>query len=126
MADQVQQDPQTGQQVAGVRVLGYLIQDGKTIYALLGAWPPRPILPPTFPQFTRTMEGFQRLTDRRQAQPPARARPHPHCQSRRSTLAQTLAANGVPEKRLEELAILNGMQLSDKLGRGMLFKVVGK
>jgi hypothetical protein len=37
-----------------------------------------------------------------------------------------LAANGVPSKRYEEIAILNGMQTNDRLSKGMLYKVVGK
>jgi predicted Zn-dependent protease len=43
-----------------------------------------------------------------------------------TTLSAALTANGVPSKRLEEEAILNGMQLSDRLSAGQLFKVVGK
>ena len=42
------------------------------------------------------------------------------------TLASALAAAGVPSKRYEELAILNGMQTTDKLPKGMLYKVIGK
>ncbi|OWP64531.1 peptidase M48 [Hymenobacter amundsenii] len=121
---QVQQDPQTGQQVAGVQVLTYLIQDGKTIYALLGASSPQDFAA-YVPVFTRTMEGFQRLTD---ASKLNRQPEHVRIRTAKAgqTLAQNLAANGIPEKRYEEMAILNGMELSDKLGRGMLFKVVGK
>ena len=124
VADQVQQDQQTGQQVAGVRVLSYLIQDGKTIYALIGAAAPADFAGYA-PVFTSTMEGFQRLTaaDKLNRQPE-----HVRIRTAKAgqTLAQNLTANGVPTKRHEEMAILNGMQLTDKLGRGMLFKVVGK
>ncbi|NVO30133.1 M48 family metalloprotease [Hymenobacter lapidiphilus] len=121
---QVQQDQQTGQQQTGMQVLSYVIQDGKTIYALLGASAPQDFAAYS-PVFTRTMEGFRRLTaaDKLNRQPE-------HLRIRTTTTSQTLAqalsANGVPTKRHEEMAILNGMQLSDKLGRGMLFKVVGK
>ena len=124
VGDQVQQDPQTGQQVAGVRVLSYLIQDGTTIYALLGASAPQDFASYA-PLFTRTMEGFRRLTD---ASKLNRQPEHVRIRTAKAgqTLAQNLKANGVPEKRFEEMAILNGMQLSDKLGRGLLFKVVGQ
>jgi hypothetical protein len=32
----------------------------------------------------------------------------------------------MPSKRYEEMAILNGMKTTDKLSKGMLYKVVGK
>ena len=124
VGNQVQQDPQTGQQVSGVQVLAYLIQDGKTIYALLGAAAPTDFAAYA-PTFTRTMEGFRRLTDasklRRQ---PERVR----IKTARAgqTLAQALKTNGIPTSRHEEMAILNGMQTSDRLDKGMLYKVVGK
>ena len=124
VANQVQQNQQTGQQVAGVRVLSYLIQDGKTMYALIGAAAPQDFAAYA-PVFTSTMEGFQRLT---KASKLNRQPEHVRIRTAQAgrTLAQNLAANGVPEKRYEEMAILNGMQLSDKLDRKMLFKVVGK
>ncbi|WP_190242701.1 M48 family metalloprotease [Hymenobacter lapidiphilus] len=121
---QVQQDQQTGQQQTGMQVLSYIIQDGKTLYVLLGGTSPQDFAAYA-PVFTRTMEGFQRLTsaDKLNRQPE-----HLRIRTTKTsqTLAQALSANGVPTKRHEEMAILNGMQLSDKLGRGMLFKVVGK
>ena len=42
------------------------------------------------------------------------------------TLAQALSAAGVPTQRHEELAILNGMQRTDRLSKGTLYKVVGR
>jgi hypothetical protein len=41
------------------------------------------------------------------------------------TLAQFLRQQNVPEARLEEYAILNGLTLSDQVSAGMLIKVVG-
>ena len=124
VGNQVQQDPQTGQQVSGVQVLAYLIQDGKTIYALLGAAAPTDFAAYA-PTFTRTMEGFRRLTDASKLKrQPERVR----IKTARTgqTLAKALAANGIPASRYEEMAILNGMQTSDRLDKGMLYKVVGK
>ncbi|SDX40446.1 M48 family metalloprotease [Hymenobacter psychrophilus] len=121
---QVQQDQQTGQQQTGMQVLSYIIQDGQSLYVLIGGSAPQDFAAYA-PLFTRTMEGFQRLTsaDKLNRQPEhVRIRTVKTSQ----TLAQALTANGVPAKRHEEMAILNGMQLSDKLGRGLLFKVVGK
>ncbi|TGE18572.1 M48 family metalloprotease [Hymenobacter elongatus] len=124
IGDQVQQDPQTGQQVAGVRTMVYLIQDGKTIYALLGASSPADF-PSYQPTFSSTMEGFARLTE-----PDKLNRQPEHLRVKtlklRSTLSQALKTNGVPEKRLEEMAILNGMQLNEQVNAGSLIKVVGK
>ncbi|SHI93670.1 Putative Zn-dependent protease [Hymenobacter daecheongensis DSM 21074] len=124
VADQVQQDPQTGQQVAGIRTLVYLIQDGKTIYALLGAAAPADF-PGYQPTFSSTMEGFARLTD-----PDKLGRQPEHVRVKtlklRSNLGQALKSQGVPEKRLEEMAILNGMQLNEQVNAGSLIKIVGK
>ncbi|MCB2377461.1 M48 family metalloprotease [Hymenobacter sp. BT635] len=124
VADQVQQDPQTGQSVAGIRTMVYLIQDGKTIYALLGASAPTDF-PSYQPTFSSTMEGFARLTeaDKLNRQPE-----HVRIKTLklRSTLSQALKSNGVPEARLEEMAILNGMQLNEQVNAGSMIKVVGK
>nr|WP_290935083.1 hypothetical protein [Haliscomenobacter sp.] len=46
--------------------------------------------------------------------------------SRSATLAEALRSFGVPEKRLEEHAILNGMQQKETVTAGMLIKVVEK
>ncbi|GAB3326259.1 M48 family metalloprotease [Hymenobacter humi] len=124
VADQVQQDQQTGQQVAGVKVLGHIIQDGKTLYALLGVSAPADF--PTYaPQFSSVAESFKRLTDPDKLnRQPERIRIKKL--ALRSSLSQALSSNGVPEKRLEEMAILNGMQLNEQVNAGSLIKVVGK
>jgi predicted Zn-dependent protease len=124
VADQMRQDPQTGQQVAGIRTLLYLLQDGKTIYALMGAAAAADFATYSA-QFSSTADSFRRLTD-----PDKLSRQPEHLRIRSvktgQTLAAALKANGISERRLEELAILNGMQLTDRLGAGMQFKVVGK
>ncbi|KAA9327095.1 M48 family metalloprotease [Hymenobacter busanensis] len=123
-ADQVQQDPQTGQPVAGVRVLSYLIQDGKTIFALLGVSAPSDF-PGYAPQFSSVAEAFQRLTDRdKLTRQPERVRVK--TLKLRSTLDKALRTYNVPENRLEEMAILNGMQLNEQVNAGSLIKVVEK
>jgi predicted Zn-dependent protease len=120
----VQQDQQTGQQVAGVRVLGHVIQDGKTIYALLGVAAPADF-PSYSAQFTSTAAGFQRLTelDKLNRKP---ERIKIKTSQLTTTLAQALTQQGIPLARHEEMAILNGMQLTDRLGAGMFYKVVSK
>ena len=123
-ADQVQQDPQTNQPVAGVRVLGHIIQDGKTLYALLGVAAPADF-PAHAPQFSGVAEAFQRLSepDKLNRQP---ERIRIVKLKLRSNLSKALTTNGVSDKRLEELAILNGMQLNEQVNAGSLIKVVGK
>lgn len=122
--DQVGQDQQTGQQGITASTLTYLIQDGQTIYALVGLCGPG-TLGTYGDTFQRTAQGFKRLTDASKInRQPERIRIR--TAKAGQTLASALAANGVSSKRYEEMAILNGMKTTDKMTAGMLFKVVGK
>ncbi len=59
--DQVGQDQQ-GRQGIQASTLSYIIQDGKTLYALIGLCGPGTLA--TYgPTFQRTAQGFRRLTD---------------------------------------------------------------
>ncbi|MDB5236841.1 MAG: peptidase, partial [Hymenobacter sp.] len=121
--DQVQQD-QSGQQAAGAHVLAQLIQDGQSVYAFVGLAAPASF--GTYaPQFQRAAQGYARLTD---ASKLNRQPEHIRIKTAASntTLSSALAANGIPSKRYQELAILNGMQTNTQLPKGTLFKVVGK
>jgi predicted Zn-dependent protease len=121
--DQVGQD-QSGQQGITASTLTYLIQDGQTIYALVGLCGPG-TLGTYGSTFQRTAQGFRRLTDAAKLnKQPERVRIK--TAKAGQTLASALAANGIASKRYEELAILNGMKTTDKMTAGMLFKVVGK
>ena len=94
------------------------------MYALLGVSAPADF-PAYQPQFSSVAEGFNRLTDPDKLnRQPERIRIKKL--TLRSNLAQALTAHGVPEKRHEELAILNGMQLNEQVNAGSLIKVVGK
>ncbi|MBC7449342.1 MAG: M48 family metalloprotease [Hymenobacteraceae bacterium] len=118
-------DPQTGQAApAQVRTLSTFIQDGKTVYAFLGATSVTDFA--TYaPIFAGAPQGFQRLTDREKlARQPEKISIRTVKQS--TTLADFLRANGVAAKRLEEHAILNGMQLTDRIGNGLLVKVAAR
>ncbi|GAC1604893.1 MAG: M48 family metalloprotease [Hymenobacter sp.] len=121
--DQVQQD-QSGQQTAGAHVLAHVIQDGKNIYAFVGLAEPSSFSAYA-PQFSSTAQGFARLTD---ASKLNRQPEHIHVKTAATTttLGQALAASGVPAKRIEEVAIINGMQAADRLPAGTLYKIVGK
>ena len=118
-------DPQTGQAGAStVRTLSTFIQDGKTIYALIGASAPADFAAYA-PLFGSSAQGFQRLTDREKlGRQPEKITLKTVKQS--TTLADFLRANGTPDKRLEEMAVLNGMQLTDRIGNGLLVKVAAR
>ncbi|MBO0359661.1 M48 family metalloprotease [Hymenobacter sp. BT186] len=122
--DQVGQDQQTGQQGITANTLSYLIQDGQTIYALVGLCGPG-TLNTYGGTFQNVAQNFRRLTDASKInKQPERVRIK--TAKAGQTLASALAANGIPSKRYEEMAILNGMKTTDKMTAGMLFKVVGK
>ncbi|MFC7668295.1 hypothetical protein ACFQT0_13590 [Hymenobacter humi] len=105
-------------------MLAHVIQDGSNYYGIVGL-----TAPSTFSSYSNTFssvaQGFARLTDasklNRQSEK-IRIKTATGTQ----TLDQALAANGIPANRREEIAILNGMQRSDRLSKGMLYKVVAK
>jgi predicted Zn-dependent protease len=111
-------------QATPAHVQSFVIQDGKSMFAFVGL-----AAGATFgtyaPQFASTVRGYQRLTD---ASKLNRQPEHVHIKQAKTatTLSAALTANGVPSKRLEEEAILNGMQLTDRLTPVTLFKVIGQ
>jgi predicted Zn-dependent protease len=118
------QGDQVGQQGVTANTLSHVIQDGKTLYALIGLSAPQ-TLSTYGPQFQRVAQGFARLTDASKLnRQPERIRIK--TAKTAQTLAAALTANGIPAKRHEELAILNGMKTTDRLSAGMVYKVVGK
>ena len=117
-----QQQQQQQQQQAPVRTLSYLINDGGVIYLILGASPAN-----TFGNysnfFSNTMQSFRKLTDQAKiGKKPERVRIKTIAST--TTLEQALRSYKMPEKRLEELAILNGMQRKTQLTKGTLIKVI--
>ena len=121
----VMQGDQAGQQgQAGARVLAHVIQDGSSYYGIVGLSSPDGFASYA-DTFSQVAQGFARLTDasklNRQTEK-VRIRTATGTQ----TLASAFAAAGIPSRRYEELAILNGMQTTDRLSKGMLYKVVGK
>lgn len=117
--DQVNQQSQSA-----IRVLGYFIQYNGLIYQILGLSTPQDMAAYT-PYFEHTMRNFRSLSD------PSRINVEPERIKIKSvlidgTLEQTLRAYNMPEARLQELSILNGMELKDRVTAGMLIKTVGK
>jgi predicted Zn-dependent protease len=117
VADQQQQSGEVG-----ARTLIYLISYGQNIYAMIGASSVADFNS-YYQLFQNTMGGFSTLNDpeklNRQAE---RVRVKSVPQS--GTLQQAFSNLGVQEKRMQELATLNGMLLNDRVERGMLVKVI--
>ena len=125
VGDQVQQQQQQQQQQqaqAGVRVLMYFIQYGGNIYNLIGATS-QADFNAYMQLFQSTMGTFQELTDPSKLnKQPERVRVKAVPQT--GTLSQAFNSLRVDPKRMEELAILNGMTLNDRVDSGMLIKVI--
>ena len=105
-----------------LRTLIYVIQNGKNNYAMIGV-----TLPPLFDSYATTfkgsMESFRTLTDQEKInKQPERIRIKTVQQN--GTLAQALKNYGTSDKRMEEVSILNGIKLEDKVEKGMLIKTI--
>ena len=111
------------QEQGTIRVLSTLIQYGGNIYSLMGVAELSKF--PAYQQtFLSTSKNFQELTDSEKLnrQPDVvRIKELPQ----QMTLQAALQHFDMPPDRFEELAILNGMQLNERLSRGTLIKVVG-
>jgi predicted Zn-dependent protease len=118
--EQQQQQQQAAQQT--LRTLMYFIQYDGNIYNLIGA-STQADFNAYMQLFQSTMGTFRALTDQSKInKQPERIRVKTVPQN--STLAQALGSLQVNQKRMEELAILNGMTLNDRVERGMLIKVI--
>ncbi|MBA2745373.1 MAG: M48 family metalloprotease, partial [Flavisolibacter sp.] len=118
VADQAQQQGQV------LRTLSYLIQYGSTIYHLIGI---SSLADFTAYQntFLNSMQNFRQLTDASKLnRQPERIRIR--TVNSNTTLGNFLTQQNVPSARREEMALLNGMRLTDNLTSGMLIKVVGQ
>ncbi len=112
------------QGAATLNIVTYFIKDSGTIYMFHGLAEPANFL--TYKNlFRNTMEGFARLTDQSKinVQPD---RIHIESINSPMTLSAALRNAGIKSDLFEEMAIVNGMQLSDQLKRGQLIKVLKK
>ncbi|MDX1940954.1 MAG: M48 family metalloprotease [Saprospiraceae bacterium] len=107
-----------------VSSLIYLIQYNNLIYKFIGMAYAQDFS--TYrPVFENTMKNFKQLNDQSKINvQPERIRIKTVAQN--GTLEATLRGFGIEEKRLSELAILNGMELKDPVTKGTLIKVLGK
>lgn len=114
-------DTQSGQ---SMELLTYLLRDGDLIYVFHGITTTNKISIYRS-LFERTMNNFKRLTDQRIIdKKPERIRIK--TVPRTATLESILRTYGIEGDRVEELSILNGMQRTDQVTKGMLIKTVGE
>jgi len=124
VADQQQEQQQGQQQQQPVRTLTYLIQYGGNIYSIMGISGSADF--DAYSQaFSNTMQSFKALTDPAKLNKKAE-RVQIKTVQQRGTLAQVLRTFKVPDARMEELAILNGMELTDTVEKGLLIKTIGQ
>jgi predicted Zn-dependent protease len=106
------------------KVLSYLIQYNNMIYVLNGIAKEADYNSFVY-LFGNTMEGFAPLTD------PARLNVQPdHIRvkvaARSASLGELFKDWQVPQAKMEETAILNGLYLKDPIAKGTLIKTIGK
>ncbi|MEO1438496.1 MAG: M48 family metalloprotease, partial [Bacteroidota bacterium] len=107
-----------------LRIKTYLIQYGGNIY-LFNGLAQEVDFPNYNSQFLNTMRGFRTLTDQSKINvfpDVVKIKTAP----RTMTLREGLKMHGTPDSRLDEVAILNQMQLTDQITAGFLFKTLGK
>ncbi|MBJ6119163.1 M48 family metalloprotease [Pontibacter sp. BT310] len=110
------------QEQGTIGTLTYFIQYGSNIYSIMGITTAADFNN-YFNTFSGTMTNFKQLTDQSKInKKPERVRIKTVANA--SSLSQALQSFGMPTKRLEELAVLNGMQLNDRVDKGMLLKVI--
>lgn len=117
------QQPQQANQPA-LRTMSYIIQYNGSIYHLIGVSTITDFNNYTG-SFNYTMQGFQVLTDPVKLNKKAE-RVRIKSVGSAMTLAQFFRQYKLPEARLEEFAILNGMQLTDNLVPGTLIKIIAE
>ncbi|WP_210485904.1 M48 family metalloprotease [Rufibacter aurantiacus] len=121
---QQQQQQAQQQQAAPIQALSYFIQYGGNIYNLTGVTTATDFNT-YFPYFNGTMQNFRQLSD------PDKLNRKPEVVRIKTVrtaapLSQVLQSYNVPSKRFEEMAILNGMQLTDRVAANTLIKVIEK
>jgi predicted Zn-dependent protease len=119
----VSQDQSTGQQQT-VMLLSYYIDYNNQIYLFHGVSTEADFRN-YIPVLESTMKSFSVLTD------PARLsvkpqRVHVKKVQRTGTLADALAYYGMKKEKMNELALLNNLELTDQVQAGKLIKIVGE
>jgi predicted Zn-dependent protease len=107
-----------------LRTLSYIIQYNNNLYHIIGV-SALADFNNYANAFSNTMQNFKQLTD------PSKLNKKPErvrikIVNQATTLEQALRGFGVQQKRLDEMAILNGMKLKDKLASGTLIKIIAE
>ena len=123
MSEQINEDPSTGQQSA-IKIKSMYIKMASNIYVFHGV-----STPVDFAAYEsaidKTMQGFNELKDQNKINVhPEKIKVVPVKAD--GTLGQALLSYNVPTTRHRELAIVNGMDITDKLQSGKLIKIVVK
>jgi predicted Zn-dependent protease len=107
-----------------LRTLSYIIQYNNNFYHMLGV--SRDTDFNSYANFfSNTMQNFSVLTDPSKLnKKPERVRVK--TVNQQTTLQQALRSLGVPDKRMEEMAVLNGMKMNDRITPGTLIKVISE
>ena len=106
------------------QLISWLIQYGGNIYAIHGASMAN-VFESNVGQFKNVAQGFKSVSDPNiLGRQPERIRIK--TVQRDGTLKDALKDNNMPDGKLDDLAILNGMDLSTKVEKGMLIKTLGK
>lgn len=123
VADQkADQQQQQQQQQAGVRALLTFIQYENNIYAMIGATSTNDFRT-YLNTFQSSIGSFSQLTDQSKLnRQPERVRVKEVPNS--GTVADAFRQLNVDQKRMQELATLNGLRLEDRVERGRLIKIV--
>ncbi len=123
LGDQVQQqNPQTGAQGGTVRILASFIQHNGLIYEIIGAGNPQ-TFQNYFPAFQNMYNSFKQLSD------PSKLNRKPEriafvTVPKATSFSQFLTTQNIPNSRLEEYALLNGMLLTDQVAAGQKIKIL--
>lgn len=123
ISQQVSQNQQTGQQQA-IKVMSYFIEYGGSVYVFHGVSSDTDFNAYAS-TFASTMRNFNRLTDAAKLNvQPIRIRVKKVQQN--GTLADAFRYFGVPQNQMNELALLNNLELNDRVQSGKLIKITGK
>jgi len=107
-----------------IRIMSYFIKKGQTVYAFLG-YTERSRFSGFSSVFEQTMGRFRNLSDANKINVKA-DRLAVRRTITQGSLRQALQKFGGPENKWEDLAIINGMQLSDAVPRNTIIKFVVK
>ncbi len=123
LSNQVTQDQSTGQQQT-IMVLSYFIEDNSNFYVFHGV-STEADFNGYIPVFESTMAHFDKLTD------PSKINIEPQrilvkSVQHSGTLAEAFRYYGVSQNQMADFALLNNMELSDRVQSGKLIKIVGK